>query len=123
LSNNTLTSSQVIGSSPLSLPSSDTKRSNTVRISESNQSETGQHGNTSVSSSAAGHSGLHGGKDVFLVDSELSGLLEVVGKDVEHELRVRVGVDVSVGLGVECLPESGGVDQVSVLRVSRNCES
>jgi hypothetical protein len=30
---------------------------------------------------------------------------------------------VPVGLGVECLPESGGVDQVSVLRVSRDCDS
>lgn len=49
---------------------------------------------------------------------ELSSLLEIVGKDVEHELRVRVGVDMSVSLGVECLPESGGVDQVTVLQIS-----
>jgi len=49
---------------------------------------------------------------------ELSSLLEVVGKDVEHELRVRVGVDMPVSLGVKCLPESGSVDQVSVLQFS-----
>ena len=49
---------------------------------------------------------------------ELSSLLKVVGKDVEHELGVRVGVDMPVSLGVECLPESGGVDQVTVLQVS-----
>lgn len=32
---------------------------------------------------------------------ELSGLLEIVGEDVEHELRVRVGVDMSVSVCVE----------------------
>jgi hypothetical protein len=49
---------------------------------------------------------------------ELPSLLEVIGKDVEHKLGVRVGVDMPVGLGVKSLPQSGGVDQVSVLPVS-----
>jgi hypothetical protein len=49
---------------------------------------------------------------------ELSGLLKIVGKDVEHELRVRVGVDVPVGLGIELLPERRGVDEISVLHIS-----
>jgi hypothetical protein len=132
LGDNTLGSSQVIRSSPLSLPGSDTKRSNTVRITESDESETSEHSNTRVSSSTACHGGLHGGEDILLVDStisinvgdkkadlpEFSGLLEVVGKDVEHELRVRVGVDVPVGLGIKLLPESRGVDEVSVLYIS-----
>jgi hypothetical protein len=132
LSDNTFTSSQVIRSSPLSLPGSDTKRSNTVRITERNETETSEHSNTRVSSSTACHGGLHGGEDIFLVDStisinigdkkadlpELSGLLKVVGKDVEHELRVRVGVDMPVGLGIKLLPESRGVDEVSVLHIS-----
>jgi hypothetical protein len=132
LSDNTLGSSQVIRSSPLSLPGSDTKRSNTVRITESDESETSEHGDTSVGSSAACHGSLHGGEDILLVDStisinigdkkadspELSGLLEIVGKDVEHELRVRVCVDVPVGLGIKLLPERRGVDEVSVLHIS-----
>jgi hypothetical protein len=132
LSDNTFTSSQVIRSSPLSLPGSDTKRSNTVRITESDESETSEHSNTSVSSSTACHGSLHSGEDILLVDStisieiwvkkadlpEFSGLLEVVGKDVEHELRVRVGVDVPVGLGIKLLPERRGVDEISVLHIS-----
>lgn len=32
---------------------------------------------------------------------ELSGLLQIVGEDVQHELGVRVGVDMSVSVCVE----------------------
>lgn len=46
---------------------------------------------------------------------EFTSLLQVVGKDVEHELGIRVGVDMPVSLGIECLSEFKGVDQVSVL--------
>jgi hypothetical protein len=49
---------------------------------------------------------------------EFTSLLEVVGKDVEHELRVRVGIDMPVGLGIKLLPERRGVDEVSVLHIS-----
>jgi len=72
LSDNTLASSQIIRSSPLSLPGSDTKRSNSIGITESNKSETSEHGNTSVGTSTACHGGLHGGEDILLVDSTIS---------------------------------------------------
>lgn len=46
---------------------------------------------------------------------ELPSLLQVVGKDVKHKLRVRVGVDVSVRVGIKELTERRGVDEVSIL--------
>jgi hypothetical protein len=46
---------------------------------------------------------------------ELASLLKVVGKDVEEELRVRVGVDMPVSVRVEELAQSRGIDDVAVL--------
>ena len=49
---------------------------------------------------------------------ELSSLLQVVGKNVEHELRVGVGVDMPVGFGIKLLPKGRSVDEISVLCIS-----
>lgn len=50
---------------------------------------------------------------------ELAGLLQVVGEDVEQELRVRVSVVMPVRLGIEELPQLERVDQVAVLLCQR----
>lgn len=80
---------------------SESDGSDTVGVPEGNESETGDHGRAGVGSRDLRHEVPDGGEDVLLVDSELAGLLEVVGKDVEQELRVRVGVDVPVSVRVE----------------------
>ena len=52
---------------------------------------------------------------------ELAGLLQIVGKDVEQELGIRISVDMSVSFGVEELAKGRCVDDIAVLgRVSSN---
>lgn len=71
---------------------------------------------------------LDGSEDILLVDTGLASLVQVVGKDVEEQLRVGIGVDVTMGILVQELTEFFGVDQVSVLKkriknvVTRGCE-
>jgi len=57
-------------------------------------------------------------ENILFVDTELSSLLQVVCENVEEELGVRVGVDVSVGIGIKELSQGWGVDEVTVLYVS-----
>lgn len=57
-----------------------------------------------------------GRKDVLLIDSGFSGLVEFAGKDVQHQLAVTVGVDVSVGLLVKELAQLRSIDEVAVVR-------
>jgi len=70
---------------------------------------------------------LDGSEDILLVDTGLASLVQVVGKDIEEQLRVGIGVDVTMGILVQELTEFFGVDQVSVLKkiksvVTRGCE-
>lgn len=51
-----------------------------------------------------------------MVDTGLLGLAELIGEDVEHQLAVTVGVDVTVGFKVKVLPEVSGIDEVTVVR-------
>lgn len=53
---------------------------------------------------------------------ELAGLLQVVREDVEKEFRVRVGVDMSMCVGVEELSEGRCVDEVAVLLLIKQAE-
>ena len=56
-----------------------------------------------------------GAEDVVLVNTELARLLQIVGEDVEEELRVAVGVDVPVRVVVEVVAEMGRIDEVAIL--------
>lgn len=115
-----LTRKQVVGPSVRSLhralPRCETDRSDPVRVPKGDEPEPCDHHGTSVGSDDLGHGVSDGGEDVFFIDSDLARLLEVVGEDVEQELRVRVGVDVSVGVRVEEPTELFSVVEVSVLR-------
>ena len=65
---------------------------------------------------AAAVHALQSRKDVLLVDSGLSSLIEFAGKDVQHQLAVTVGVDVSVSLLVKELAQLGSIDEVAIVR-------
>ena len=119
LSNNALAGNEVVGSTSGSGSSGQSRRSDTVGVSESNQTETGEHTDTGVGSSAGLHEVTDSVEDILLVDTELAGSLKVVGEDVEKDLGVRVGVDVSVSVGVKVLSQRGGVDKVTILRSVR----
>ena len=58
---------------------------------------------------------LEGTEDVVGVDTGLAGLVQGVGKDVEHQLAVRVGVHMTMGLLVEIAAQGGSVDEVTVV--------
>lgn len=81
-----------------------TDRPDAVRVPEGDESETSDHGRAGVGARALSHEVANSGEDVLLVDADLARLLEVVGEDVEEELRVRVGVDMPVGVRVEERP-------------------
>jgi hypothetical protein len=57
-------------------------------------------------------------ENILLIDTEFTGLLKVVGKNIQEELRVRVGVDVSMSIGIKELSELRGVDEITVLVIS-----
>lgn len=54
-------------------------------------------------------------KDILLINTDLASLLQVVSKDVEQQLRVRIGVDVAMGILIHESAELVSIDQVSVL--------
>ena len=92
--------------------------SDAVRVSERDQSETSEHTDAGVCTGACSHEVSNGVENILFVDTELAGLLQVVGEDVEKELGVRIGVDMSVRVGVKELPERRRVDEVTILKVS-----
>lgn len=96
-------------------PRRESHRSDSVRVPERNKSKASNHGRASVGARTLSHEVSDGGEDVLLVDSDLARLLKVVGEDVEEQLRVRVGVDVSVGFGIKEGPQLLGVGKVTVL--------
>lgn len=56
------------------------------------------------------HELANGSKDVIFVDAKLAGLLQTVGEDVEEELRVGAGINMSVTVVIEEVGEVRGVD-------------
>lgn len=96
-------------------PRRESHGADSIRITEPDQPEAGEHPCTRVGALGRVHEVSDGGEDVFFVDSEFAGLLEVVREHVEEDFRVRVGVDVPVCFGVEVLAEFVGVDKVAVL--------
>lgn len=61
------------------------------------------------------HHVLDCGENIFLVDPELARLLEIIRKDIEEELRIRVGVDMSVCVCVQELLELTGIGKVPIV--------
>lgn len=107
--NYTLTREKVVGSRA-TLARCQSERTDTVRVSERDDPETSEHRDTGVGTFALLHEASDRGEDIFLVDTELARLLQVVGEDVEKEFRVGGGVDVSVSGGVHEMQKFGGVD-------------
>lgn len=75
-----------------------------VGIPEGDDSESCEHGDTSVRALGVFHQLADGSEDVVLVDTVLAGLLQVVGEDVEEDLGIRVGVDMTVCVVIEIIP-------------------
>lgn len=84
-------------------------------ITEANDSKTSKHGGAGPSSRASLVHAGQGEKDILLSDTELSSLVQLIGKDVEHELGVTVGVDMAMGLVVQKRSKLRRIDQVSVM--------
>ena len=68
----------------------------TVRVSEANDTVPGQHGDACVGAPDSVVDAFKGLEDIVFVDSRLVIGGQLGGKQVEKQLRVRVGVDVSV---------------------------
>lgn len=47
------------------------------------------------------HEVTDSGKNIFLIDTKFTRLLEVVGKDIQKDLGVGVGINVSMSIGIE----------------------
>lgn len=55
------------------------------------------------------------GKDILLVDTRFLGLTQLIRKDVQHQLAITVGVDVTMGFQIEIPLQLGGIDQISIV--------
>ena len=84
-------------------------------ITETNDSKASKHSSTSPSSRASLVHASQSEKNILLSDTELSSLVQLIGEDVEHELRVTVSVDVAVGIVIEEAGELLGIDQIAVV--------
>lgn len=115
LSNNVLTSDQIVKTASDTFPGGNAHRSDTVGVSKDHKTKTSNHGHTRVGTDTGFGKITDGSEDVFLIDTELSSLLKVVGKNVKKKLRVRIGVDMPVSVDIKELSQSGGVDHVAVL--------
>jgi len=51
-----------------------------------------------------------------VVHTSLLGLTQLISEDVEHELTVTIGVDVTVGLEIQMPLKLTGIDQITVVR-------
>ena len=96
--------------SPKCFPRAHTERPDAVRVAERDNSEAGEHSDARVRALDLLHEAADGVEDILLVDAELARLLEVIGEDVEEELRVGGGVDVSVRDMVHVVEQGGSID-------------
>jgi len=101
--NDALARKQMVLSTGWRSPDSHTDGSNAVRVAERDDAEASEHGHACIGTFALTQNTLDCSKDIVLVDAELSCLLEMVGKDVEQQLRVAVSVDVPMRLGIKLL--------------------
>ena len=97
------------------LPGADNQGTDAVGVPEAEDSESRNHGRASEASDAPLVHAREGSEDIFRVDTRLAGLVELVGENVEHQLAVALGVDVTVGGVVEICPKFFGVDEVSIV--------
>lgn len=77
---------------------------------------TSKHRRTGPSALASTIHPAETGKEILRIDTGLLGLVELVRKDVEHQLAVAVRVDMPMRLLVEKVLEPLRVDEVSVVR-------
>ena len=88
---------------------------NAIGIPEADKTETSKHGSAGPTTLALLVHALKSEETVGRVDTGLSSLVELVGKDVQHELTVALGVDVAMGFLIQITPEFGCVDEVTVV--------
>ena len=88
---------------------------NTIGIPETDKTETSKHGSAGPTTLALLVHALKSKETVGRVDTGLSSLVELVGKDVQHELAVALGVDVAMGFLVQIAPKLGSVDEVTIV--------
>jgi hypothetical protein len=100
------------------LPHRHADRPNPIRVSKRDEAEARQHRNAGVCSLALLHEPANSGEYVVFIDADLARLLEVIGKDIDQQLRVGRRVDVSVRLSIQELEEGCRVDQVAILRTA-----
>lgn len=88
----------------------------TVFVTESQDSEASNHGSDGPATLAPLVRLPEGNEDVVGVDTSFASLVQGVGKDVEHQLAVGVGVHMTMGLFIEISAQGGSVDEVTVVR-------
>lgn len=119
IGDNAFAGKYVIISTISSRPRRHPDRPDTVWITKRDNAKACEHSNASVCTLSLYHHISQCSEDIFLVDTEFSRFLQIIGKDIEQKLRVAVGIDVSVGIGVKESPQLNGVDQISILGLKR----
>ena len=74
--------------------------SDTIGITECYYPEACQHGDAGVCTLGLSHKSANGLEYVLFINPELARLLEIVGEDVEQQLGIGRGVDMTVGISI-----------------------
>ena len=98
--NGTLTRTEPIRSATWHWAACNTQRPDPIRVTERYDPKACEHGNARIRTPGLGHESAHGDEDVLLVDAEFSGFIQMIRKDVEEQLGIGRGVDVSVRDGI-----------------------
>ena len=88
----------------------------TVRVPETDDAITGDHGDNSIGTFATLVHCAHSGKDLVLGGVQLTQFLQFVGEHVQQNFRIRVGVDMAQIGSEQIAAQLIGIGQVPVVR-------
>ena len=86
-----------------------------VGVAEAEDAEARDHGHGGIAPAAASMDPGHGAEQVAVVDAQFPLDLQLMGEDVEQDLRVRLGVDVAQVLHEEVALQVLGVGEIAVV--------
>ena len=94
------------------------QRPNSMRIAECQNPEARNHGNHAVGAPTPFMHPFDCLKNIFWRNAQLPKLVQFVGKNIEKDLGIRIGVEMPLILNKELMLQGFGIGQVAVMRQS-----
>ena len=89
---------------------------NTIRVAEADDTVTGDHGHRRIAATATLVNTRYGFENIVLGDAQLALALYFVGKHVEQDLGIGIGIDMAQIFTKQVALELGGVGEIAIVR-------